>query len=118
MHLCCISYHDCNLCQTLLRELQKCNGKYNILIMHIIFNIGIGFMIVKTQTWLNNTKRYRAHICIRIYMYVAMSEYIWFCLSIYLSSDLSIYLSIVQVLGLYVPMYIYICTNMLSSGDT
>ena len=64
MHLCCISYHDCNLFQTLLRELQKCNDKYNILIMHITFNIGIGFMIVKRQTWLNNTKRYRAHIYI------------------------------------------------------
>ena len=64
MHLCCISYHDCNLFQTLLRELQKCNDKYNILIMHITFNIGIGFMIVKRQTWLNNTKRYRAHTCI------------------------------------------------------
>ena len=67
MHLCCISYHDCNLFQTLLRELQKCNDKYNILIMQITLNIGIGFMIVKRQTWLNNTKRYRAHIYIYEY---------------------------------------------------
>ena len=74
MHLCCISYHDCNLFQTLLRELQKCNDKYNILIMHIIFNIGIGFMIVKRQTWLNNTQRYRAHIY--IYMHICACVYV------------------------------------------
>ena len=74
MHLCCISYHDCNLFQTLLRELQKCNDKYNILIMHIIFNIGIGFMIVKRQTWLNNTQRYRAHIYIYLDVYIYMYE--------------------------------------------
>ena len=76
MHLCCISYHDCNLFQTLLRELQKCNDKYNILIMHIIFNIGIGFMIVKRQTWLNNTKRYRAHMYIHIYNSMCIYIYI------------------------------------------
>ena len=29
--------------------------------MHIIFKLRIGFMIVKRETWLNNTQRYRAH---------------------------------------------------------
>ena len=76
MNAFCISYHDCNLFQTLLRELQKCNDKYNMFIMHVIFNIGIGFMIVKRQTWLNNTKRYRAHIYIYIYIHTHMYIYI------------------------------------------
>ena len=39
--------------------------------MHIIFKLRIGFMIVKRETWLNNTQRYRAHIYIYTYMYVS-----------------------------------------------
>ena len=35
--------------------------------MHIIFKLRIGFMIVKRETWLNNTQRYRAHIYIYIH---------------------------------------------------
>ena len=38
--------------------------------MHIIFKLRIGFMIVKRETWLNNTQRYRAHIYIYVHAYI------------------------------------------------
>ena len=38
--------------------------------MHIILKFRISFMVVKRETWLNNTKRYRAHIYIYIYIYI------------------------------------------------
>ena len=42
--------------------------------MHIIFKLRIGFMIVKRETWLNNTQRYRAHIYIYNRDYVGIME--------------------------------------------
>ena len=74
--------------------------------MHILFKLRIGFMIVKRETWLNNTQRYRAHIYIRVYVYMHIYIYLYIYMCIYIYKY--IYAGVCIYIYAYLPMYIYI----------